>query len=212
MKNLAFLITCYLSSLQAVLSGEAGLKELLEGNQRFATGKTIHSKHRESWQVDGSETSQTPFAVVLGCSDSRVSPEIIFDQNLGDLFIVRVAGNIAGPIEVASIEYAASQLNSSLILVLGHENCGAVTAVVEGKAKDIEPIASLIEPAVKKALKKSGDRIDNSIRENVMLTVSKLQKHPALKPLIDKQKLLIKGGYYDLHTGKVEILAIDIPK
>ena len=91
---------------------------------------------------------QKPFAIILGCSDSRVSPEILFDQGIGDLFIVRVAGNVAGPVELDSIEYAALYLKSSLVLVLGHENCGAITAVLDGQTKEIEHVADLIAPAI----------------------------------------------------------------
>ncbi len=184
---------------------EEALNALIEGNKRFMSDNSIHpqdtTKRREETAKE-----QAPFAVVLGCSDSRASPEILFDQGIGDLFIVRVAGNIVGPIELASIEYAAVYLHASLIVVMGHENCGAVDAVIQGKTKDIEPVAALIKPAVKRVAKMPGNRLENTIKENVALVVAQLQKNSVLKRLIEKGILLIKGGYYNFHTGQVEFL------
>jgi len=194
----------FLLVFASILQAETPLERLIEGNKRFIDNKLLHP-NRSLERREETAKKQEPFAIIVCCSDSRVSPEIIFDQGLGDLFIVRVAGNVAGPLEVASIEYSALYLHSQLILVLGHENCGAVCAVVEGQTKNIEPIASLIEPAVKATAKMAGSHLENTIKKNVQLVVEYLQNNPLLKELIDKKKLIVKGGYYNFHTGKVEL-------
>jgi carbonic anhydrase len=200
---LFFLLTT--SLLQAGVTPEKALQNLVEGNKRFVEGSSV-CPDRTAERRKETEQMQEPFAVILGCADSRVAPEIIFDQGIGDLFIVRVAGNVAGPVEVASVEYSAIYLHSSLILVLGHENCGAIKAVMAGKTQDIEPVAKLIEPAVKKNQKEDNGRLEKSIKDNVKYTVEELKKNPALAALIAKKQLQIKGGYYNFHTGAVELL------
>ena len=182
---------------------EISLERLIQGNQRFMTDTSTHPD-RTAERREELTAKQEPFAAILGCSDSRVSPEILFDQGIGDLFIVRVAGNVVGPIELDSIEYSAIYLHSSLIVVLGHEDCGAVKAVMAGQTKDIEAVASLIEPAVKKAEKQPGNRLENTIKSNVDSVVEQLKKSPALQQLIKEKKLLVVGGYYNFHSGKVE--------
>jgi carbonic anhydrase len=203
LSSIFLLVFLAISHLQAETLSVRALHQLIEGNQRFMQGKTIHP-HCTAQRREETILKQKPFAIILGCSDSRVSPEILFDQGLGDLFIVRVAGNVVGPIELASIEYAAIHLHSVLIVVLGHESCGAVTATLEGKTEDIEAIASLIQPAMIKTAKEPGDRLENTIKENVALSVNQLQNNSALKRLVEKQELVIKGGYYNFHTGYVE--------
>jgi len=197
----------FFTLLVAVLSGqtpsEEALARLKEGNRRFINEHPVHGD-RSSARREETALGQEPFAIILGCSDSRVSPEIVFDQGLGDLFTVRVAGNVVGPIELASIEYSALYLHSVLIVVLGHENCGAVKAVIQGKTKDIEPIATLIKPSVKKTARLQGDRLENAIKENVSTMVEQLKNNPVLKTLIEKQALMVKGGYYNFHSGQVE--------
>ena len=185
---------------------ETNFQRLIEGNQRYTQGTLKHpNRYQESRSL--TVTTQEPFAIILGCSDSRVPPEILFDQGIGDLFTVRVAGNVAGPIELASIEYAALYLGSSVLLVLGHKNCGAVKAVLDGNTQDIEPIAQLINPAVKKAQSEPGSTLENAIKDNVDHVVNQLKDVPLIKDLIQKKKLIVAGGYYDLATGKVEILS-----
>jgi carbonic anhydrase len=147
-----------------------------------------------------------PFAVILGCSDSRVSPEIVFDQGVGDLFVVRNAGNVISDIEMNSIEYAVKVLKASVILVLGHENCGAVTAVVEGQAAAIPAVAALIEPAVKESKGLSGNPITNAIKMNVKRSVDDLKASKEFSSMVQQKQLIIFGGYYNLHSGLVEIL------
>lgn len=177
----------------------------MAGNERFAKGTLLHPNRGEEARVDASH-SQKPFAIILGCSDSRASPEILFDQGIGDLFIVRVAGNILSRVNLASIEYAALYLGSSILMVLGHENCGAVQAVIEGKTKDIEPIAEFIAPAIAQAHEEKGSLLVNSIKANVQHVVKELQAVPVMATLIQNKKIKVVGGYYNFHSGHVELL------
>ena len=128
------------------------------------------------------------------------------NQGIGDLFIVRVAGNVSGPIELDSIEYSVLYLHSSLIVVLGHENCGAVKAVLHGQTKDIEAVAELIEPAAKKTKDQTKNRLESTIQMNAKMVAALLRKSPVLSRFIKEKKLDIVAGYYDFHEGKVKIL------
>lgn len=202
--TLLFSWACIAEAQQAV-SPQEGFKRLMQGNERYVKGTLLHPD-RDQERRSQTATIQKPFAVILGCSDSRVPPEILFDQGIGDLFIVRVAGNVVGPIELASIEYAAIYLGATVLVVLGHEKCGAVDAVLGGNTKDIEPIATLIEPAIKQAKKEPGSILENAIKDNVKNVVDQLEKVPLLADLIKKKKFLIEGGYYDLRSGKVDVL------
>ncbi|MGH7889696.1 MAG: carbonic anhydrase, partial [Thermodesulfobacteriota bacterium] len=193
------------ASLYSAIPPDQALQILVEGNKRFATDKSLHPD-RTSERRQETAANQEPFAVILGCSDSRVAPEIIFDQGIGDLFIVRVAGNVVGPLELDSIEYSALYLHSSLALVLGHENCGAVKAVLQGNTKDIEAVADLLQPAAIATEKQKGDRLENTIKMNVEMVSAQLKKSPVLSRLIAQKKFSVVGGYYNFHTGQVEIL------
>ncbi len=187
------------------------LQMLRDGNERFVKDRATQPNREVERRLKTSE-AQEPFAIILGCADSRVSPEIIFDQGIGDLFVVRVAGNVVGPIELDSVHYSALYLHSSIILVLGHQNCGAVTAVLTQQTKDIETVADLIKPAVQEASLQAGDILENAIKNNVQNTVNQLKESPVLYALIEQQKLVIVGGYYNFHTGQVEILRSSIAK
>ena len=142
----------------------------------------------------------------MACSDSRVAPEIVFDQGLGDLFTVRVAGNVLGAIELESIEYAALYLHSNLIVVMGHENCGAVKAVLDGNSYAIETIASYIQPAIDLSKKQKGNQLKNAIQDNVQNVVNELKSHPIFLKLIKEKKIDVVGAYYDFKSGQVVIL------
>lgn len=172
----------------------------MEGNKRYVNDKLLYP-NRSSERREELKTKQNPFATILGCSDSRVSPEILFDQGLGDLFIVRVAGNVAGPIELESIEYSVKHFGSSLIVILGHQSCGAVSAVRDGNTGDIEMIAKAIEPAIQ-----GTKSIEDAIKANVRAQVDELKKHPLIAKLISEKKLACVGAYYHLGSGIVEIL------
>jgi carbonic anhydrase len=152
---------------------------------------------------------QSPYTIILGCSDSRVPPEIIFDQGLGDLFVIRVAGNVIDDIVLASIEYAAEHLHSPLLMVLGHTNCGAVAAALQEDELDghLPSIAQAIEEAVERAQDIEGDTLDMTIRAHARITAEHLEESkPILKGLVGSGKLKVVAAYYDLDTGVVEIL------
>lgn len=195
------------SALEVSISPEEALKRLLEGNQRYVNDVLEHPNHSLD-RRQAISAKQSPFAIILGCADSRVSPEIIFDQGVGDLFVVRVAGNVIGPLEIDSIEYAARYLNSAVILVLGHESCGAVTAVTEGNTKEIEAIAELIQPAVREARRNFSPEslLTRAVKINALRMRSFLLDSPLLKKLVREKNLEIYAAYYHLHTGKVELL------
>lgn len=187
-------------------SADEALKRIMEGNTRYVKDKLIHPD-RTSDRREAVSSKQYPIATIVGCSDSRVAPEIIFDQGIGDIFVVRVAGNVVGEIELNSIDYAADILHAPLIIVLGHENCGAVSAVIEGKATDdIAAIAHLIQPAFEIAKQEEGNLLENTVKENVRLVVRYLEQTPILKSLIEKGQVKIVGAYYHLNTGEVKIL------
>lgn len=186
------------------------LKALMAGNERYTKDMLAHPNRSQERRESLTDT-QNPFATVLGCSDSRVSPTLVFDQGVGDIFEVRLAGNVVGPVAMASIEYSAKYLGSKLIFVLGHENCGAVDAVLKGQTADIEPIAVKIQEALKANQKFSDNPLENAIKANVSNSVRLLREHPPLAQLIKEKKLEVVGGYYHLQSGKIEICC-DIDK
>jgi carbonic anhydrase len=196
-------------------NADEALRELLAGNARFAGGRA-NSPRRTPADFRQLAEAQHPFATIVGCADSRVAAEILFDAGKGDLFIVRVAGNVvngAGAIVKGSIEYSVAELNVPLIMVLGHSNCGAVKAAMEHiDAKDslpgaINELVELIKPAVVASKGEPGNSLDNAIRKNVQIGVEKLKGlEPILAPAVKAGKLKIVGGVYDLRTGKVTLV------
>jgi len=176
------------------------LRRLMEGNDHYTKDQLTHPNNTSD-RRDEISTGQAPFAAIVGCSDSRVSPEIIFDQGLGDLFIVRVAGNVVGPVELDSVEYATKILGASLVLVMGHESCGAVTAVLKRQTADIEAVAELIEPAIK-----GTKTAEDAIKANVRSIVANLKRTSVIKKLMADKKVDCVGAYYHLGSGVVEIL------
>lgn len=195
--------------------GEEAYKKLMEGNKRFVEGNLMQKDLGEAKRKELSK-GQKPFAIVVSCSDSRVSPEIIFDQGLGDLFVIRVAGNVVDQVALGSIEYAAEHLHAPLLIILGHTQCGAVTAAVETVEKKVKPegnigtIVKKIIPAVKKAKIKGGNKEEityNAIKENVLLVKKDIEKKsPILKHLIEKGELKVVTAIYDITSGKVEVI------
>ena len=193
---------------EAVPSADAVVRELKAGNDHHVAKQYQHP-HQTAARQRELASGQHPQAIVLSCADSRVAPEIIFDQGLGDLFDVRVAGNVAGDTEIASIEYGASHLHAPLCVVMGHQMCGAVTAAAEsGEGEGHLPsLLALIRPAVQSAKGRSGDLIDNAIRINVENVVRQLRtSRPVLAELVDHGTLTVVGAVYSLNTGKVEWL------
>jgi len=187
------------------------LAELKAGNEHHAT-KHYQHPHQTAARQRELTTTQHPHATILSCADSRVAPEIVFDQGLGDLFDVRVAGNIAGDAEIASIEYAADHLGVPVLVVLGHQRCGAVTAAAEpGEAPGHLPVLiAAIRPAVEQARGMPGDAIDNAVRINVENVVRQLTgSQPVLAGLTAAGRLQVVGAVYSLDTGKIEWLPKD---
>lgn len=192
------------------LSADDALQLLKKGNQEFLSGEPYHGMTDRLRRLEIART-QTPFVVLVGCSDSRVSPELLFGRGLGELFIVRVAGNTVDQAELGSIEYAVEHLGVPLIVVLGHERCGAVQAavsVVEENATFPGAIGDMVAPiipAVLQAQSQPGDLLDNAVRENVRRVVDRLAVSGALiqEPLASG-RLKIVGARYDLDDGRVE--------
>lgn len=185
----------------------------MAGNERYVARKARRPNQTAARRAEVAK-GQWPFAIVLGCADSRVPPEIVFDQGLGDLFVVRVAGNIVDAGGIASIEYAVEHLGARLVLVLGHERCGAVAAAVEaaGKPGDLPGhLGSLlrpIAPAVEQAKGQPGDLLDNAVRANVTLAVGHLKaSEPILAGPVREGRVRVVGGRYDLQSGRVELIA-----
>jgi carbonic anhydrase len=167
----------------------------------------LEHPNRDQERRQESFSKQAPFAIIVGCSDSRVSPEVIFDEGIGDLFVVRVAGNVIGPLELDSIDYSALYLKSLVILVLGHENCGAVDAAVHNNTKDIEEVAHLIEPAVIEAKKNyPHNLLEMSIKINALRMKAFLLTTPIIKKLVNDKKIEVHAAYYHLKSGVVELL------
>jgi carbonic anhydrase len=187
-------------------SPQEALKRLMAGNARYVEDALEHP-NRTSERREASQAVQMPYAVIVGCSDSRVSPEIIFDEGIGDLFIVRVAGNVIGPLELESVEFATSALKSVLVLVLGHQNCGAVNAVINGKTEAIPALSLIINPAVKEAKGDNPDQIlEAAIKANALHMKDLLLRSAKLRKLVKAGKVEIQAAYYHLQTGKVELL------
>ena len=194
-----------------LMKADETLKKLMDGNQHFVSGqpaqKDIGSVRRTEL-VKG----QSPSAVVLSCSDSRVPPELIFDQGLGDLFVIRVAGNVADPVALGSIEYAVEHIHVPLIIVMGHDRCGAVSATIQGGKPEgnIRAIVRKIAPAVRRVKttgKKGDDLLQAAIIQNAWNVATALTRESKIiKHLVDKKKLKIVAAKYSLETGKVELL------
>jgi carbonic anhydrase len=193
------------------------LERLREGNRRFVadtrTASSTPAHTRRSEVVDGQE----PFAIILGCSDSRVPAEMVFDQGLGDLFVIRVAGNIVAPSQVGSVEFAADQFGTKLVVVLGHSNCGAITATLlalknpgTGGSRNIQSIVDRIRPSIETLfdtnLKHEYHELHHqSVRANIRASVNHLRHgSELLENLIQNEGLVVVGAEYSLETGKVE--------
>ena len=191
-----------------ILTGKEALQRLLEGNRRYVGSRQTHPDQEPDRRL-ALRAGQHPFAVILGCADSRVPPEVIFDQGLGDLFVIRVAGNVLDDMILGSMEYAEIHLNTPLIMVLGHSRCGAVEATVEGGQMEghISSLTSAIQPAVDRAKEQSGDLVENAVKVNAKMVAENLKTSGAhFTELASAGRLLIVAAYYDLETGVVEIL------
>ena len=187
----------------------APLDNLKAGNERFVSGHPVHPDETLD-RIRELKKGQNPFVVIVSCSDSRFPPELIFDQGLGDVFSIRTAGNVIGDYELGSIEYAVEHLHCKLIVVLGHENCGAIQAYsTSGNEKHDDHIQSLVdyiaaeeeEQIIPDSLRSN---IDTLVKANIVHAVNLLRTStPVLKHLVDKNEIKIIGAYYDLDSGKV---------
>jgi len=189
-------------------SPAVALDMLMKGNGRYAHAKLLHP-HQDSKTRHIVAKAQHPFAAVLSCADSRVPPEVVFDEGMGDLFVVRVAGNVVDDAVLGSLEYAAEHLHVPVIVVLGHTRCGAVDATIKGGEPNthIETLAKAIRPAVEVASHEPGDLLTNSVRENVIMAVKQLaESKPLLQKMIAEGHLKIVGAIYDLDKGSIEYL------
>ena len=182
---------------------DAALSKLIEGNKRFSENKISAGKPTAK-QRAATAQAQHPFAIIVGCADSRTSPEIIFDQGIGDLFVVRSAGNLVDDHALGSIEYAVEHLGSRLIVVLGHQRCGAVDAALKSATAPghVNSIVRDIQPAVQAAKDKPGDALANAVHENAIEIAAQIRKDAQLGDLASQVKVI--SGYYHLDTGKVE--------
>lgn len=190
------------------MNGGEALAALLAGNERYVSGAPAHPNRTAARRAE-TTGGQHPIAAVVTCSDSRVPPEILFDQGIGDIFVIRVAGNIAGDAVVGSVEYAADHLGVPLVVVLGHTHCGAVHATIQGGEAPgrIAHIVERIAPAVDRARELPGELADNAVRENVAIVIDELRRsEPILKELVAGHRLMIIGAMYDIESGVAHVL------
>jgi carbonic anhydrase len=201
---------CNIPSVLAAtnISADDALNRLIEGNYRF-TQQQSEYPHQGLKRLQEVAYAQHPYATILSCADSRVPAELIFDAGIGDLFDIRVAGNIVTPEVLGSIEYAVLQLNTPLIMVLGHERCGAITAAVKGGKLpgSIGTLVAAIQPGIDLGEGTSDESIEKAVVANVSYQIKTLKRNsPLIAEQILKDKLQIVGGRYDLDSGKVEII------
>lgn len=202
-----------------MINGEQAIERLKKGNQRFVTGvRSVDTMIKQVHRADISE-GQSPFAIILGCSDSRVPAEIVFDQGLGDLFVIRVAGNIVAPSQVGSVEFAVEQFGTPLVVVLGHSRCGAVTATLADMEKPLDTqssnvlsIVNRIRPTVEilrltELRDKPDQLLKTAIRANILASTNHLRHgSQMLEQMVQDGSLTIIGAEYSLETGQVEFI------
>lgn len=221
--SLVFAIICLPAGAVAnepsatIVSADESLQRLLEGNKRFVRDESKHP-HESSDYRASLANAQHPFATILACSDSRVTPVLIFDQGVGDLFVIRVAGNVVDTDVTGSIEYAVDHLNTQLVVVMGHKNCGAVTAAYHAFAAhdldgvepdEINSLLQRIEPAVQDLDRSVSveQQITQGIEKNVRVAIEKLSSYPDIRQSLDAGRLTIRGAIYNLETGQVDLLS-----
>jgi len=197
---------------QNVISPDAALERLVAGNERYVKG--VARRHDFTHEREALAQGQNPFAAILSCADSRIAPEYAFDTARGDLFVCRIAGNFASDEMVASLEYAVAVLKAPLIMVLGHGACGAVDATIKSLKDNttlpghLPSLVAALAPAVKATADKSGDALDNAIRQNVILNIDKLSKAtPILSQAAAEKKIRVLGGVYNLRNGHVDLVS-----
>lgn len=194
------------------LAPEKALARLMEGNLRHVQHRERHPDMEVKRRHELATAGQHPFAIILGCADSRVPPELLFDQGLGDVFVIRDAGNVVDDEILGSIEYAVEHLGVRLVMVLGHEKCGAISAAVAGGETHghIKAVVDALQPAVEQSAKEPGDKVHNCVLANARRTARLIREsEPILKKLADSGRIMVVAADYDLYSGKVELL--DLP-
>jgi carbonic anhydrase len=192
------------------VTADEALQHLLEGNRRYSSNRVTDLNQTPVRRIEVAQ-AQYPFATIFGCVDSRVPPEIIFDRGLGDLLVIRTAGQVVDWAVLGSIEFGVAELGIPLIMVLGHERCGAIKATIEMLEKgldapgQIELLVESIRPAVEESKGQPGNLLENAVQANIELTVSQLKTSPILAKAIAKNQLKIVGARYDLDTGAVAL-------
>ncbi len=190
---------------QSTLSPDAALAELMEGNKRFTSGRMTAHEHDLAILKQNTVEKQEPFAAVLSCADSRVPVELVFDQSIGHLFVTRVAGNILNPEIIASLEYGAAVLGTKVILVMGHGNCGAVKATIQGK--EVPGQISALFPHIKPAVDQAGTNLEAATKANAKIQATLLREaSTVVAGMVKEDKLKVVAGYYDIGTGKVTLI------
>ncbi|HEY9077580.1 MAG TPA: carbonic anhydrase [Anaerolineaceae bacterium] len=196
-----------------ITTAAQALNRLYEGNQRWIAGKSIFPNANATRRAAVTK-SQKPFATILGCVDSRVPPEIVFDRGIGDLFVIRSAGHVIDNAVLGSIEFGVEELGIPLIMVLGHERCGAITATVEAVHNKTTPpgqiktLVDSLKPAVEKAKSMPGEEVENAMLANIELATEKLKASTVIAEAIKKGKVRVVGARYDLDTGIVEVTVL----
>lgn len=198
----------------SVADGKQAVERLLAGNARFVAAREQDLDEGIARRIAVSK-GQHPFATILGCVDSRVPIELVFDQGLGDVVVVRSAGGALDQSVIGSLEFGVAELHTPLLLVLGHQRCGALSAALKAvgsahrtyDAGEIDYVVDALAPAVRQATGKPGDPLTNAIRTNVTLALTKLRQSPVIAPLEQSGKLKVVGAYYELDTGKVVVEA-----
>ena len=187
------------------IHGRQALQRLLKGNQYFVASRLLHP-HQTPERRAELLRGQQPFAAIVGCSDSRIPPEVIFDLGLGDVFVIRTAGNVLDDVGLGSLEYAVEHLHVPLILVLGHENCGAVTAALQGGETHghLSRLLTAIQPVISQAKIQTGNVLENAIKANITRIVEQIKTAaPVLSRAVQEGLVEVVGAYYHLDSGKV---------
>ena len=193
------------SDAQSTLTPDAALAELMEGNKRFTAGKLTAHDHDLAILKQHTEEKQEPFAAVLSCADSRVPVELVFDQSIGHIFVTRVAGNIITPEIIGSLEYGAAVLGTKVILVMGHANCGAVSAAIKGKG--VPGQISALFPHIQPAVDQAGTNLEAATKANAKIQATLLSEaSTVISGMVKDGKLKVVAGYYDLGTGAVTLI------
>jgi carbonic anhydrase len=200
-----------------VMTAKEALISLMQGNKRFLSDSASNAANITQEERRALAAGQEPFAIILGCADSRVPAELVFDQGLGDLFVIRVAGNVVAPSQIGSVEFAAAQFGTRLVVVLGHSDCGAVKATLEelrrpseSRSRNLASIVDRIRPAVSDLLgshrdEDVGSLMDSAVRANIHASVEQLRHgSEILEELLEKDGLMIVGAEYSLETGHVD--------